>query len=47
MEVKYGHRWYEVLDIKETNGIERYKVVDENGEIDWIANPDGIILDEE
>ena len=23
------------------------KVVDENGAIDWIANPDGIILDEE
>lgn len=47
MEVKYGHRWYEVLDIKEANGIERYKVVDENGAIDWIANPDEVILDEE
>ena len=47
MKVKYGSRWYDVLDVEEIGGLERYKVVDENGDVDWIANPDEIVLDEE
>lgn len=47
MRIRYGKYWYDVLGISEANGLERYKVVDENGELDWIANPDEIILDEE
>ena len=47
MKIKYAGRWYEVLDIKYVGGLERYAIEDEPGHLDWIANPDELIYDEE
>ena len=47
MTIKYGNKWYDVLGIREEGGIERYAVLNEYNDIDWIANPEEIILDEE
>ena len=47
MKVKFAGRWYDVLDIKYVGGLERYAIEDEPGHLDWIANPDELIYDEE
>ena len=47
MKVKFANNWYEVLDIKQSCGIEFYAIEDEPNHIDWVANPDELILDEE
>lgn len=46
MKIKYGNKWYDVLDIKQSCGIEFYAIEDELNHIDWIANPEEVILDE-
>ena len=47
MKIKCGDKWYDVLDIKQSCGIEFYEIEDKLNHIDWIANPYELILDEE
>ena len=47
MKIRFAGKWYDVLEVRESAGLERYKIEDEPGHFDWIANPDELILDEE
>lgn len=44
MKIKFGNRWYNVLDTKESCGITWYAIADEPNHIDWINNPEDIMI---
>lgn len=44
MKVKFGNKWYDVLRTKESCGITWYAIEDEPNHIDWINNPEDIVI---
>ena len=44
MKIKFGNRWYDVLKTKESCGITWYAIEDEPNHIDWINNPEDIVI---
>ena len=47
MKIKFGNKWYEVLDTRLSGCSEFYAIEDEENNIDWVANPDELIYDED
>ena len=47
MEIKFGGKWYKVVETREVAGLTHYAIEDEPTHIDWITNPKVIRYDDE